>query len=142
MKEFSGSPSRDVKCRRGANGLASDECYSAAINAQIIGIPTPPFQIPGRVWNVGWSGSGNQYGDDGIGRTTGSMDWYRRHLPKPAFPCAEVAPQAMCIVNDIGGFGDQWHVNHTISYMIDYPQGVLATEDGVSQTAPYRGGTK
>ncbi len=120
-----------------ANGPASDECYSAAVNAHITGNPAPPFQILGSVWNVGWSGPGNQYGDDGVGWTTKSIDWYRKYLPKSAFPCTAVAPQAMYIVNDIGGFGNQMYATHTLAATIDYPHGILVTKDNLSRESPY-----
>ena len=119
-----------------ANGLASDQCYNAAVNEGLNNNPTPPFAILGSVWNVGLS-AGNQYGDDSVGWTTQSIDWYRSHLAPSAFPCTAIAPQAMLIVNNISGYGDSQYATHTLAVTIDYPHGVLVSKDSLSEQSSY-----
>lgn len=119
-----------------ANGTPNDACYTAA---QKLGLTYPggAYKIQGSVWNTGWqSGLGNTYGPDGVGWTTVGVSWYRSHLPSSAFPCTATIPQAMTIVNNISGYGNQQYATHTL-YVTIGTNTVTVKKDSLQQTVSY-----
>ncbi len=117
------------------NGTPSDSCYQDAQNLNLTP-PTPRFAVQGSVWNVGASGSGNRYGDDGVGFTQASVDWYRQHLQPNQFPCTATISQATMIVNNIPNYGNQQFATHTLTVTIG-ASNVTVSKDGASSTLPY-----
>ena len=125
------------------NGTATDGCYNAAVNAGLGGSnPTPQFAINGSVFNVGWNvtssdnSNANVYGADTIGWRTPSVNWYQQNLPDSAFPCQAVVPQAMTIVNNISGFGNDQYATHTLTITLTKTS-VTVQKDGLQQTLTY-----
>jgi hypothetical protein len=89
------------------------------------------------VWNTGWqSGNGNIYGPDGVGWTKIGVDWYRANLPDSSFPCTAVIPQAMTIVNNISGYGNQQYATHMLSVTLSRNL-VMVSKDGIQQTLSF-----
>jgi hypothetical protein len=119
-----------------ANGTATDGCYQAALGYNQT-YPGGPAKVVGSVWNVGYTGPGNQYGDDGLGWTTAGVSYYRLVLPPSAFPCTATFSQAMVIVQNDPGFSNYQFATHTISFTINYPHGVTITKDNITATSAY-----
>ncbi len=123
-----------------AGGTSTDGCYNAARAHGITQTPAA-FQILGSVWNVGYSsGAGNQYGWDGVGYTTKTIDWYREFLLDSDFPCTASAVQAMVIVGYIPLVGNVQYATHNLKIAIKSKQaktGVTVTKDSITQTNPY-----
>lgn len=100
-----------------SNGLVTDECYDNVDPAFQSQNQTLRAKILGSVWNVGWGwGNANDYGPDNMGFSTVSIDFYRAHS---TIPCSVVIPQAVYIVNNIPGYGDQLFATHTLSWTIE-----------------------
>jgi hypothetical protein len=120
-----------------SNGTPSDACFIAArpvVDANGNHNPSSSAAILGTVWNVGANVSpGNQYGDDTIGWTVGSVNWYQTNLPASAFPCTATLTQKMMIVD---AQGNHQFAMHTLTYTLTKTS-VTVSKDGISQTLAY-----
>jgi|SRR6185437_514374 hypothetical protein len=109
-----GTPGRQVYETAG-NGTPSEGCYQAALNLNTTPL-VPRFAVQGSVWNAGAIlGDRNDFGEDGVGCTKASVDWYGQHLQSSQFPCTATTSQSMMIVNNVPGYSNQQFATHTLT---------------------------